>query len=363
MANTGLISQKMSFFLPQQAFDGRKVCQLHHLLCDLLCDLVRFDEPIHTSCLLMVAGVNHILVFSSNPPQQSSCYCSSSFHRLGALSPMAYRSQAERRNLSIKVPLVQVDATACIDASPGRPVLDVSSPKALGSPTKQSLLQQRKQTNSAAEVHQRRRRSCHGTLAEQHSPGWQLKQSWTLDSKLPDGTPFSSVAAANTSTYTDTICSSNISSIRRDATGSSSKHDQQQLQAAAAPAAAEPMQQHQQAAADADVTIHAVRPPSPFAAPEVQACSCHTYCGKQGCKMHTAASTRMVYTGTGTGTDTTTPSSSSSGGGDSSSTHGTRQKVGQRLRKVGHAVWQGISLACWSPSATVPGTGGAYLRP
>jgi hypothetical protein len=267
---------------------------------------------------------------------------------------MAYRSQAERKNLSITVPMVQVDATGCVDASPGRPVLDVSSPKPLASPVKQGLQQQRKHVPAAVDVHQRRRRSCHGTLAEQHSPGWQLKQSWTWDSKQADGTPCSIAAAANSSANIVTTCSS-ISS-RQDATGSSSRHDQQVLpgSSAAAPVEAEPVQQHQQAAADAEVTVAAARPPSPFAAPEVQACTCHLKHGKQGCKVHAALATRMVYTGTGN------TSSSNSSGSNGSSTH-KAVKVGQRLRKVAYKVWQGMSLACWHPSATVPGMGGAYM--
>jgi hypothetical protein len=275
---------------------------------------------------------------------------------------MAYKSQAERKNLSIAVPLVEIDATGCIDASPGRPVLDVSSPKALGSPTKQSLHLQRKNNAAVFESSQRRRRSCHGTLAEQHSPGWQLKQSWTLDSKHAAVTACSSSLAASNITSAINITS------KQDAAGSSSKQDQQaQSQGgsasgcAAAAVPAEHEQQHQEAAADADVTVQAARPPSPFAAPEVQACTCHMLCGKSGCKVHHAAavhaapSSKMVYTGTAT------TSSNGSTNSSSSNDTSTKEKVKQKLRKVANALWQGMSLTCWHPSATVPGMGGACM--
>jgi hypothetical protein len=273
---------------------------------------------------------------------------------------MAYRSQAERKNLSITVPMVQVDATGCVDASPGGPVLDVSSPKALSSPLKQSLQQQQRRNNLAAvEAQQRRRRSCHGTLAEQHSPGWQLKQSWTLDSKQADGTPCNSIAPTYTNATNTTICiSSSSSSKKQDAAGSSSKHDQQvqPAQAVTAATAAAPMQQRQQAAADADVSVHAARPRSPFAAPDVQACTCHMRSGKQGCEVHAS---RMVYTGAGPGTSSSNSNTSSSSSSDGSSKK--VEKVRQKARKLAFKLWQGMSLACWHPSATVPGIGDAYV--
>lgn len=200
------------------------------------------------------------------------------------------------------------------------------------------------------------RRSCHGTIAEQQQ---------ALRTGLGNNSP------RDTKQLTAVKEELSINSTGNADACASHQSDQQEVGAAqldqnsAVPDNSPPAQAGEQEAEDAAVmvTVKPVeRPPSPFAAPEVQACTC--YKRRLFCKMHNSRSSKN-NTGTGsplaaaTAPAAVVPKSEVMAADEASQVGGGAKNW---MAKTALFMCQGMALCKLLPSAAVPGMGGMYIN-